>query len=111
MPTERLSMRKLREILRLHFENKLSNREIGKSCRASPSTVSSYVGRALVAKLAWPPDALLDDEALERLLFPHEHEALRLCPEPSYGHMHTELMKKHMTKMLLWQEYRERPSS
>jgi len=100
-------MRKLREILKLHFENKLSNRQVGTSCHVSPSTVADYVGRAVVAKLGWPPDPLLDDEALERLLFPYEHGPVRLCPEPDYSRIHLELMKKHVTKALLWQEYRD----
>jgi len=107
MPAERLSMRKLREIFRLHFEKKLSQRAIAASCGVGRTAVADYVARAEVAKLTWPLDPPLDDEALERLLFPHEHEAIRLCPEPEYGHVHLELKKKHVTKLLLWQEYRE----
>jgi transposase len=100
-------MRKLREIFRLHFEKELSQRDIATSCGVSRAAVADYLARAEVAKLTWPLDPPLDDEALERLLFPHEHDSVRLCPEPAYGHMHLELKKKHVTKLLLWQEYRE----
>jgi len=43
MPAERLSMRKLREFLRLHFENKLSARAIARSIGISASTAQGYV--------------------------------------------------------------------
>jgi transposase len=107
MSAERLSMRKLREIFRLHFEKALSQRAIATSCDIGATTVAEYLVRARAAKLTWPPDPPLDDEALERLLFPHEHQPLRLRPEPDYALVHLELKKKHVTKMLLWQEYRE----
>ena len=46
MPTESISMRKLKEILRLKFEAKLSHRKIGTSLSISPGTVSTYINRA-----------------------------------------------------------------
>jgi len=49
---ERLSMRKLREILRLHLELGLSARAIARSCSLSPITVGGYLSRANVAKLS-----------------------------------------------------------
>lgn len=107
MPAKRLPMRKLREILRLHFEKRHSNRAIGRSCRTSPSTVSDYVNRAKVAGLPWPLPDELDDDALNRLLFPNEHAPVRSRPEPDFALIHLELKKKHVTKLLLWQEYRE----
>jgi transposase len=107
MPAERLSMRKLREILRLHFENKLSGRAIARSCRASCSTVQDYLRRAEVAKLAWPLPSDVDDVELEKLLFPNEHVPVRTRPEPDWVLVHRDLQKKHVTKLLVWQEYRE----
>jgi transposase len=100
-------MRKLREILRLHHESKLSARAIARSCGTSSSTVLKYVGRAAVAKVTWPVPAHLDDIALERLLFPDEGAPMRQRPEPDWELVHRELKKKHVTKMLVWQEYRE----
>lgn len=107
MPAERLSMRKTREILRLHFENKLSARAIARSCNASSSTVLSYIHRAEVAKLEWPLPSAMDDTALEKLLFPTEHAPVRTRPDPDWSLVHRELQKKHVTKLLVWQEYRE----
>ena len=107
MAAERLSMRKLREALRLHFELGLSSRSIAKSCQASPSTVQGYLLRAKVAKLTWPLPAEMDDDALERLLFPAEKHPVRSRPEPDFGAIHLELRRKHVTLQLLWEEYRE----
>lgn len=107
MSSKRLPMRKLREILRLHLDGRLSARAIARSCNLSSSTVLGYIGRAKVAKLSWPLPAELDDDALTRLLFPHERGRSRKCPELDYALIHLELKKKHVTKMLLWQEYRD----
>ena len=70
MPRKRLSMRNIREILRLkHFHN-CSIREISKSCGIGRSTVSDYLHRARAAGLSWPLPEELDDTALEQRLFP-----------------------------------------
>ena len=107
MPMERLSMRKLREVLRLHHENKLSARAVSRSVKASSSTVLNYLGRAKVAGIGWPVPPHLDDLALERLLFPGEQAPVHNRPEPDWSLVWRELRKKHVTRMLVWQEYRE----
>ena len=52
MPKERLSMRKIKEVLRLKAE-RLSDRQIAKSCAIARSTVADYLQRAKVAGLTW----------------------------------------------------------
>lgn len=106
MSAERLSMRALREVLRLFLEQKLSQRAIARSCCISSSTVNGYVGRAKVAKLTWPLPDELDDAALSRLLFPDENHPRNDRPEPDWARVHLELRKKHVTKLLLWEEYK-----
>jgi hypothetical protein len=49
MAKERLSMRKIKEALRLRFECRLPYREIGLSCEASISTIGDYYRRAQAA--------------------------------------------------------------
>jgi len=101
-------MRKLREVIRLRQACGLSGRAIAQSCRLSVSTVSGYLGRIAVAKLSWPlPLALDDDAALTRLLFPDEGHPVWTRPEPDWALIHRELRRPHVTKQLLWQEYRE----
>jgi DNA-binding transcriptional regulator LsrR (DeoR family) len=46
MAQERLTMRKVREILRLYYDRKLSQRAVARSCRVSHSTMKEYVERA-----------------------------------------------------------------
>jgi transposase len=101
-------MRKLREIIRLKLQADQSGRAIARSCGLSPSTVSEYVGRIKLAGLAWPlPPELDDDAALERLLFPDEGHPVSNRPEPEWSYIHRELQRRHVTKALLWQEYKE----
>src|SRR5512141_818834 len=108
MAAERLPMRKLREIVRLKLQAKQSNRAIARACGLSPSTVGEYAGRIAVAGLTWPlPPELEDDAALERLLFPHERHPVPNRPEPEWSVVHQELMRRHVTKSLLWQEHKE----
>ncbi|MFN8544480.1 MAG: IS21 family transposase [Candidatus Binatia bacterium] len=109
MAAERIPMRKLREVLRLRLDVGLPARAIARSCRLSVSTVSGYLGRIAVAKLVWPlPPELDDDAALTRLLFPSEGQPVRARPEPDWAAIHQELHRPHVTKLLVWQEYRER---
>ena len=70
MPSERLSMRRIRDLLRLKFENGLSSRVIAASLGISKGAVGEYLRRARAAGLAWPLPAEMTDTALERRLFP-----------------------------------------
>jgi hypothetical protein len=70
MPGERLSMRKIRELLRLRWEHHLPQRVISQSLRLSQASVSDYLSRARRARLSWRLPDGLDDAQLEVLLFP-----------------------------------------
>ncbi len=109
MTQERLSMRKIAEVLRLKWACNLTNREIGRSCSISHSTVSEYVKRAEVAEIKWPiPETLTEDE-LYQLLFPEKVQAANLAvkPLPDWEKVRKELKKRNVTLHLLWEEYRE----
>ncbi len=54
MAQKRLSMRKIRDILRLRFGCNLSYRVIARSCSASPATVYPCVQRAEAAQAGHP---------------------------------------------------------
>jgi hypothetical protein len=70
MPGERLSMRKIHELLRLRWEQHLPQRVITNSLRLGQASVSDYLSRARRAGLAWPLPDGLDDARLEAMLFP-----------------------------------------
>ena len=107
MPRERLSMRKIKEVLRLRFEQDLSHRSIATSCGISITTARGYIVRAKAAGISWPLAEDVDDGALEALLFglPKPSEANR--GRLDWPATHLELRKKGVTLQLLWQEYRE----
>ena len=70
MAGRRLSMRKIKEVLRLNWGQGLSTRQIARSCSMARSTVKEFLNRAQVAGLTWPLPPDMDDHVLENLLFP-----------------------------------------
>jgi len=107
MPAERLSMRKIREVLRLSWGGKLSPREVAQSCGIGRTTVREYVQRARRAGVGWPLPEGLSDSALEALLFaPPVSPANALRPLPDWRGVHEALRGKGVTLLLLWEEYK-----
>ena len=107
MAGKRLSMRKIREILRLKWEAGLAHREIARACRVGLGTITDYLGRARLSGLTWPLPTDLDDRALEELLFPRPAEAGSGRPLPEMTWIHKELKRPGVTLLLLWMEYLE----
>lgn len=107
MAAERIAMRKIREILRLHFLG-LKKRAIARSVRCSRPTVGEYVERAERAGLtAWEQvDGLAADE-LERRLFPPNGPQTGQKALPDWNRIHRELARPGVTRELLWREYKE----
>lgn len=101
-------MRKIHEILRLHWDCKLSNRKIASSCSVGRATVDEYIHRAKAAGLSWPLPENIDDAQLENLLFPARAgrpQSSELMPD--FVEMHEQLRRKGMTLALLWERYKE----
>ena len=69
MPTQRLSMRRIREVLRLRHQG-LTERVIARMIGVSNGVVHGYLRRARLSGLTWPLPEGMDDEGLELLLFP-----------------------------------------
>lgn len=109
MPAERLTMRKVKEVLRLRYGLGLSLRKIARSCSISPSGVGDYLQRAKAAQLTWPLPDDLDDAAIEARLFPSATNCqVRGAPLPDFRRIHEEMRSyRHLTLSLLWQEYKE----
>jgi len=108
MTQERLTMRKIAEVLRLKWECGLSDRTIARSCSISHSTVAEYVRRAQEAGLSWPLPTDMREDTLYELLFPKAPSPeSRIIPCPDWSVVHTELHRKSVTLRLLWVEYRE----
>jgi len=105
MPQERLSMRTIREVLRLKQQGH-SQRSIASSCRISATTVREYLYRSEVAGLVWPLPSAITDSALEQLLYPTLPASPDARPVPNWGCVAGELRRKGVTLFLLWEEYR-----
>lgn len=107
MAQKRLSMRKIKEILRLKHEARLSNRAIARTCSISKDTVKEYLCKVSEAGISWPLPEGLSEEALELQLFPVEINLGGKRMLPDWPEIHQELRKKGVTRMLLWEEYKE----
>jgi transposase len=103
----RLSVRKIREVLRLKAEARLSDREIAAAIGSARSTVQECLRRARCAGIVWPLPVECDDEELVARLYPTAPGPVRY-PTPDFTAIHAELTRKGVTRMLLWHEYKAR---
>ncbi|WP_419645261.1 sigma factor-like helix-turn-helix DNA-binding protein [Thiolapillus sp.] len=104
MPTARIPMKKIIEILRLKYEAQLSHDKIARACQLSKGAVYKYVHLAKAKGITWPLADDVDEAALEALLFPAQEKPQRYVP-PDCFQIHQELKRKGMTLQLLWAEY------
>ncbi|MDD2694291.1 MAG: helix-turn-helix domain-containing protein [Anaerolineales bacterium] len=94
MTQERLTLRKIREILRLK-EAGLSNRAIARACKISNSTVGGYLRRVQAAGLHWPlPEGLSEDELFQKLFPETGRGSTSGQPLPNWEEVRQELKKK-----------------
>jgi len=97
-------MRKIKEVLRLKFEAKLSHEKIAAATGMSKGAVTNAVQRAMGQGLAWPLPARLDEAGLEALMYRKPAPPDRYA-QPDYALIHQELKRKGVTLQLLWEEY------
>jgi len=99
-------MRKIREVLRLHFELSCTHRQIAAACSVSPATVGDYLGRAMRAGLGWEQAQSLSEAEVEAKLFTYIG---RSEPEVrsaiDFDWVHRELRRHGVTLQLLWGDY------
>jgi transposase len=106
MPNKGVTMCKLKTVLRLYYEAKLSQRKIAKSLQLSVGVVNKYLQRAIEYNLSWPLPAEYEDEA--KLAVTLSAVAKKtVSPEPAFDfkEIHQELKRKSTTLQLLWEEY------
>jgi transposase len=101
-------MRKVREVLRLHFECGRNQREIARSCAIGAGTVSDYLKRARVAGVGWELAREMSETELEAKLFRQTLRPGEAQRAPvDFAWMHQELKRAGVTLQLLWVEYQE----
>jgi len=97
-------MRKILEILKLHFEGKQSGRAIARSASVALATVQDCRKRFDAAGLTWPTD--LDEAALTARMYPPSVAGPSRAL-PDFGAVQSQLVShKAMTRRHLWAAYR-----
>lgn len=107
MAKRRISMRRLKEVLRLTYEQGLNRREVARSCGMGVGTINDYLKAFKAAGLGWPlPEGLSELELSERLK-PERRETTKPGRGfPDMDYLHGQLRRKNVTLKLLWEEYR-----
>ena len=106
MATKRLSMRQLREILRLRLHAQLSMRQIRDSLRLSLGAIQKVVSQAEEIGLHWDAIEQLNDQQLAHQIYPQATTTISSQHQlPDWLDVYQELKRKGMTKQLLWEEY------
>jgi transposase len=110
MPKKRLTMRQIRELLRLKYgaDKAASDRAIAVQLGVARSTVQDYLARIVRAGLSWPLPDDITDAVLDERLFgrPATQTGLRRRVEPDWPVLARELKRPGVTLMILWEEYR-----
>jgi transposase len=112
MPADKIAMRQVRDVLRLHAAGVSSN-ETARRVGVAPSTVRLTLKRLAAAGPGWPLPTELTDAALKVQLFTAvgTKQGHRRRAEPDWAAIHRELKRKNVTLQILWDEYIERQIS
>lgn len=103
-------MKKLLEILRLHYDGNLSARRIAQSVHVSRPTISTYLELYNRSGLSWPlPEEYQSEDKLSQKLKPgYKPNITQNNSEIDFAEIWKELCKrKHLTLQLLWEEHKE----
>src|ERR1700687_6322436 len=107
MTRMRMSMRKIREVLRLTHELGLSVHQVREATGVGKTAVSEYVGRARVIGITWPIPPEITDAELERRLFtPAGFREGSTKPGPDWTKVHEELKRRGVALMILGEGHR-----
>jgi len=106
MATERLSMHKIREILRHKWHLGRRHRQVAAALGISAGCVGTTVSRAQQAGLDWEQVTKLSDEALQQRLYGlRTAEPCTARAAPDCPHIHAERKRPGVTLELLHAEY------
>jgi len=105
----KLSMKKIKEILKLRFITEISYRQISRAVNIPSSTVSDYCKRFEITKYALNEFLEIDEDEIYQLLFPEKIKSDKPITRtlPNFEYIHKEIAKKGITFELLWMEYKE----
>ena len=99
-------MRKIREVLRLKYEQGRGYRQIAASCGIGVATVSEYLKRARESGVGWAEAQQLSDAELEARLYPKAQFVPSVDRAAvDFDWVHREVRRPGVTLQLLWSEY------
>jgi len=104
-------MRKIKEVLRLHYEAALSHRDIAVVNKIGRTTAQEYISRFKASGLAWPLSENLSDQELEQKLYPENKEKEAKRAAPDFPYLAQEIRKPDATLSVLWEEYKQQHSN
>ena len=104
MPKQGMSLRMIKDVIRLKWHAQLSHAQIATTLKISKGVVAKYVGLATAAGLEWQTVQSWSEQQLATALQPQAMSS-RSVVVPDWGRIHRELDRKGVTLMLLWQEY------
>jgi len=105
MKKKRISMDKIREILRLH-EMGLGVRKIAESLSISKTAASDYISEFKACRINYQVATKLTDSQLYEMLCNKKRKSKRyICLEENFCYFAKELKRKGVTLKLLWEEY------
>jgi len=91
-------MRRIRDCLRLYYENNLSQSQISCSLKISRSTVQDYLSRLAIAGMLYEDCKSVTDEALEERLYRKVKDVSpNISKEMDFRYIHSELVKTGVT--------------
>lgn len=107
----RLSMKNIKDVLRLRFATDISFRQISKALDIPRSTVADYCKRFTITQYELEEFLSLDEDIIYELLFPEKKLVVKSKttkrPLPDMEYIHKEIAKKGVTFELLWIEYKQ----
>lgn len=103
----KLSIEKLRQVVRLASDPSHSHRAVGRLAGVAANTVRRIRGLLRIRQLSWDGLKGLDDGQLYKALYGQSDTPSSRKPLPDWPTVHAELQKRDVTLGLLWEEYRE----
>ncbi len=104
MPKQGMSLRMIKDVIRLKWHAQLSHAQIATTLKISKGVVAKYVALATAAGLDWEAVQDWSEQQLSTALQPRSPGSQPVVV-PDWGRIHRELDRKGVTLMLLWQEY------
>ncbi|MDD5551487.1 MAG: IS21 family transposase [Candidatus Omnitrophica bacterium] len=108
MANERITLRKIRLILKLYYESKLSARAISRSCLVSRDTIQEYIRRFESSGLDLKDIETRNEDEIYQILFSvsDRNKLKEKYHGIDFEYYYKEMKKVHVTRQLLWEEYK-----